>query len=468
MFEKFLAWVAMLFDRKPQTPTEAFGAQKAEAEYKRIDQINFALIFGQRLANIAFSDSTQDVADADGNPDGQRAAVIREPLAWAFKRARKITAQVLATGGRLIVPYVADGAVKCDLVEQERLYILDTAGEKITSAAILADSTVQNDRHYFRWVGYTLINGALQIRNRVTDEAGHTLPLASFDAWKELPDEYVIQNMERIPFAFLRCPGDNHRTKELYGTPITYGSEAIIQQIKDQMRTIAREYTLTRPMLGLDATLWRKRLPGDGSRGIDDVRKTVQDSDDPFIPVDGYADDQRVPWMIYAPAIRDAAMYNRLDRLFDLLEKSVGTSRGILTARETANATATEIRAANHDTFVMVDAIREMWNDAMDDLAAAADALAEHFGLSPAGERGNYSVTFDWDMSLFESSSETFQQLSELQDRGAVSLAELRQWARGGTLDEAQAKIDEIKASGEHDSAIDKILTGTDVTGDAE
>ena len=49
------------------------------------------------------------------------------------------------------------------------------------------------------------------------------------------------------------------------------------------------------------------------------------------------------------------------DRLFALLEKAVGTSRGILTAPETGAATATEIRAANHDTFALVSAIRRMW-----------------------------------------------------------------------------------------------------------
>ena len=58
-----------------------------------------------------------------------------------------------------------------------------------------------------------------------------------------------------------------------------------------------------------------------------------------------------------------------------LLEKAVGTSRGILTAPETGAATATEIRAANHDTFALVSAIRRMWEAALGDMAYAADVL---------------------------------------------------------------------------------------------
>lgn len=471
MFQRFRAWVTALFGKKAQQTDSDRDIERFEADYRRIDEINFAVIFGNRLSNIAFSDSTQDVTDAAGNPDGRRAQIVRGVLDWAFERARKIATQIMATGGRVLVPYVANGKVKCSVVAQERLYVIDADGDEITSAALLADSAMVNDKKYYRWTGYALENGNLSIRSRVTDEGGKTFPMNTVPAWADIPEEYAIANVERLPFAFMRCPADNRKEHEIYGAAITYGSDSIIAEIREHLKIIAREYRLTRPMLGLDSTLWRRRNVGTdgkgGVRGIDDVRKTVQDSDDPFIPVDGYTDDTKVPWMIFAPGIRDAAMYNRLDRLFEQLEKSVGTSRGILTVRETANATATEIRAANHDTFTMVTAIRGMWERGMDDLAYAVDMLAEHYGLSPAGARGDYSIDFDWDMSLFEASTESFQQLTELHDRHLISGAELRQWVRGGTLEEAQAAIDEIGANegNERENAIDRLI-GQMRTGD--
>lgn len=438
-------------------PDTVRDMERFEADYQRIDEINFAAIFGQRLSNIAFSDSSQDVDDANGNHDSARAAVIRDVLDWAWKRARKISTQVMASGGRVLVPYVSGDKVKCTIVPQDRLYILDSDGERITSAALLADVTKVDYTSYYRWVGYSLENGNLLITNRITDDAGRTFPMTLIPAWADIPDEYAIGNVDRLPFAFLKCPADNRKPNDVYGVAITYGSESVVKEIKDHLKIIAREYRLTRPMLGLDSTLWRKRTP-EGKAGIDDVRKTVQDSDEPFIPVDGVIDDSKVPWMIYAPGIRDSAMYNRLDRLFEQLEKSVGTSRGILTTRETANATATEIKAANHDTFTMVSAIRGMWESGMDDLAYAVDLLAEHYGLTPAGARGDYSIVYDWDNSLFESSQETFQQLSELQSRGIISKAELRQWVRGGTLEEAQEAIDNIDASGENSDGLEDLI----------
>lgn len=96
----------------------------------------------------------------------------------------------------------------------------------------------------------------------------------------------------------------------------------------------------------------------------------------------------------------------------------------------------------------------------MDDLAYAIDVLAERFGMTPAGGRGQYAISFDWDMSLIESTEQTFAQMTELQAGGMVSKAELRRWVMGGTLDEAQEAIEEINASEENTSAIDRLLSG--------
>ena len=444
MFQRFLDWIRALFGRDPQKTESGSDAARAEEEYKRIDDINFAVIFGQKLSHIAFSDATVEV---DG--EGERSDIIRGAMNWAMRLSGKIATQVLATGGRVLIPCVTDGKIHIDIVPQERLYVITRDCERITSCALLADQAIIGDKRYYRWVGYTLTNGSLEVRNRATDEGGREVPLTVNENWAEIQPEYAIANDEKMPFAFLKCPNDNRRDDDVYGASITHGSEWLIARIKAHLKTIAREYTLTRPMLGLDSTLWRyKPNNANGHATIDGIRQTVQDSDTPFIPLEGALEGEsgKAPWMIYAPAIRDEAMYHRLDKLFELLEKSVGTSKGILTEIETSNATATEIRAANHDTFTLVDAIRQMWEDGMHDLAYAVDVLAEYAGLTPGGARDEYEISFDWDMSLFESSSETFSQLVELVNMGALSKAEIRQWVRGGSLEEAQEAIDEIGA----------------------
>ena len=81
-----------------------------------------------------------------------------------------------------------------------------------------------------------------------------------------------------------------------------------MREIHEHMRLIGREYRLTRPMLGLSAEMWRDPFDG-GETGIARVRRTVQDGEEPFIPIEGAYDEGKTPWLVYAPEIRHEAMY---------------------------------------------------------------------------------------------------------------------------------------------------------------
>ena len=216
-------------------------------------------------------------------------------------------------------------------------------------------------------------------------------------------------------------------------------------------------------MLGLDSSLWRNpNAPGNAQMTIDSVRKTVQDGDDPFVPFETSSLDGKGIWQYYAPGIRQEAMEARYQSLCRRLEKACGLSQGILTERQTMNyANRDEVRAAQYDTFSVVKSIRDEWERAMDDLAYAIDVLAERFGLTPAGGRGQYALAFDWDMSLIESTEQTFAQMTELQAGGMVGKAELRRWVMGGTMEENEDAIKQIAAEdGGGKSALERILAG--------
>ena len=59
--------------------------------------------------------------------------------------------------------------------------------------------------------------------------------------------------------------------------PITYGCEALMDDIHEHLRLIAREYRLTRPMLGLSVEMWRDPFDGKKDKCIDRLRRTVHD-----------------------------------------------------------------------------------------------------------------------------------------------------------------------------------------------
>lgn len=142
-----------------------------------------------------------------------------------------------------------------------------------------------------------------------------------------------------------------------------------------------------------------------------------------------------------------AEFEGRLQSLYRRVEKACGLSQGILTERQQMNyANRDEVRAAMYDTYSLVSLMRREIESAVRDVLYAADVLAERFGLTPAGARGQWEAAFDWDMSLLESSQQTFAQMSELQSRGLITGERLTQWVLGGTMEDARAEVEQAKA----------------------
>ena len=98
------------------------------------------------------------------------------------------------------------------------------------------------------------------------------------------------------------------------------------------------------------------------------------------------------------------------------------------------------------------------YSRAFKQLAYALDVLAEFSGATPGGDLGNYQITWDWDISMMESSTETFNQLSELESRGLLLPERLNAWVTGQNEESAKKEIELAKA--QQSRTIDNLLTG--------
>ena len=418
MLQKLIDWIKRLFGIKQE---DAPGEPDRHAErYEDISGENITATIANKLANFVFSDSTVNV---DG--DGKRAELIKGVIEGLMRDVYWITAQAFGKGGKVIVPTVnSENKLIVTAMDQSRMDIRRMADGRIMEATLVNACVKQNDKRYYLLADYNVdANGMQLIRYRAVSETGEEAALAAIEAWENIQPEISISNTDRALFAY------------------------------------RREYKLTRPMLGLDSTLWRRRDEEYKPIGIDDVKKTVQDGDDPFIPIDVSALDPKTPWMHFAPAIRYEAMEGRYNMLCRAVEKACGLSQGILTERQNMNyANKDEVRAAMYDTFCVVKAMRDNWERAFDDIAYAADVLAERFGITPAGGRGSFELQYDWDTSLIESTAEAFTQTMEGHAAGVISDAELRQWLRGGTLEEAEKALEEIRSGKKDEDPVNRIL----------
>lgn len=458
MFEKIRTIIQRLFGiRAAQVPDDPDNYVQ---RYEDIDGENITATISNKLGMLTFADSTCTVDDV-----GERSKLIAEIVNDLFEKGASIAAQAFGKGGKVLIPFVHDGHIDVQAISQNRMMVHRMDGDKIKDVSILLDTCTIENEGYWLFADYAVNeNGVQTIRYRACTHSGSEAPLTTIPKWANIQPEISIGGTDRALLGFLRCPVDNRKDMHILGVPITYGAEKSIDELVEHIAIYRREFKLSRMMLGLDASLWRDfgrgKLDADGMT-IDYVKKTAQDSDSPFVPVEGVVLDSKTPWQTYAPGIRYEAMEARYNSLLRRVEKDCGLSQGILTERQSVNyANKDEVRAAQYDTFSVIKAMRTAWEKAIDDLAYAIDVLAEFYGLTPGGARGQFEIEFDWDMSMVESTTESFQQLSELQSRGIVSKAELRQWVRGGTLEEAQEAIEEINASEENTSAIDRLLSG--------
>lgn len=431
IFDSIRRIIRALFGKKSINDYEDQEDARSRDKYEDTRRVSFDSIFSTALANKAVSDSGMTVKDASGN-NSRRSEWIAEGLNKVWSKNKTVASQALGKGGKVLVPYVSGGRPYVDAIDQSRMVISAVHGEEITSASLLADIGNKSGKIYYRFVDYALENGTHTIRNRATTDTGTEVPLDTVPEWAEIHPEITINGVEHILFGYLKCPTDSRKDKQIRGVPITFGSEEIVRDLYECLDDMRREYRLKRPFVGADERLFGKggQMP-DGGLFKKFSGTGLKDGD--F-------------WQVFDPAIRDSSYLNRFQQLCGLLESSVGVSPGILTEPRTANATATEIKQANAATFAMVDAIRTNIETAFNQLAYALDVLCEFSGATPAGAMGDWQITWDWDMSMMEASTETFTQMSELESRGLILPERLVSWVTGLSLEDAKQEVEAAKA----------------------
>lgn len=442
IFSQIWERVLSLFGRKSLDRTAQQNSRTYKEDYERTERINFTSIFATALANKAVSDSTMTVKDGAGK-DSRRSEWLADGLQKVWSKNKTVVSQTLGKGGKVLVPYVQDGKPFVDVIDQSRMIITAMRGDEITGATLMADIGSSGGKVYYRFADYQLEGTVHTIRNRATNDNGGEVELSIIPEWADIQPEVVINGVEHILFGYLKCPQDSREDKQTMGVPITFGAEEVIRDLYTCLADIRREYSLKKSFVGADDRLFDKdsKLPEGGL----------------FKRFKGTGLKNGDFWEVFDPAIRDSAYLARFQQLCGLLESTVGVSPGILTEPRTASATATEIKSANAATFAMVDAIRKNIETAFNQLAYAMDVLAEAYGATPAGAMGDWQIVWDWDMSMTESSTETFNQYSELESRGLIRPERLVSWATGMTMEEAEEEVAAAKSM--QPDTVDVLLT---------
>ncbi|MCL2772342.1 MAG: hypothetical protein FWD71_03240 [Oscillospiraceae bacterium] len=454
VYTDIINWLKKLFGVNSIRKTELEQAAQLGyvIRYEDITEFNIVSVIANKLSNIVCSDASAEVVATTGNSGDD---FVNESVKSCFSNINLIAARVFGIGGVVLKPYVYNGKIYTDILPQNRFFVIEQHGEVVTKAGFIADVMVdKNDKKkkYMRIEYHSLgDDGIYAIENKIVYD-GDEIALAD-SPWRDMPSVVRISNIDKMLFAFIKCPTDNKKdvgNNSIYGVPVTYGQDKIIKMILDLLNEIPDEYKNKKAFIGADDLLFDRnsKLPENGLYRLFRA---------------GGAIDQQSFWEVFSPEIRQTSYFQGLDYLFGLLEKSICVNKGMLTDLNVSNATATAIKRSTLDTFSTVNAMRRNIEKAFEHLVYAYGVIADVCGLIPQSVRvaemshdsmnAEYKVKFDWDYRLLEDTSETWKQLLEGYNIGAASLEELRMYLFNEDRNSAKAVSTETSDSTKHPSA---------------
>jgi len=433
MFEQIKSWIYRLFGIKPrQTDSEISKAQESVTNYQDTEDINLTAVFAKALTTLAISDSSVSVTSKEDKEPSDRVKALNEVIQRQWRGSLKKDIEIGNGCGMVVsIPYIVEQnkqkKVYIDTVGIDRFLIMKAQGKEITEICVIADYFEKNNKKYYRFTYYQYEDGKYTIKNKGMINSS-PCALSDVEEWANINEEITISNVERLPIGIYKCPATNRTTDMIDGVPITYGCDALIEKIKDTLSSIQKEFDAKKVKIFADDTLF------DADKELSDIFMLTRASG----KLGGGS-------MIdtFDPAIRTSAYYEKLANECALLEKQVGTSRGILTDLQTSSATATEIKRAMQATFAICDDIQTNLENYFEGLVYGINLLMDVYHVNASSE---YDIKYDWSYSLIEDSDSTFSQLAEGYSLGVIGGAELRQFlVPGESLEDSQAYVDALK-----------------------
>lgn len=411
-----------LFKKKLAEPLPESSAEAGwEARYRDALRFNLTEIFAARMTNYTLSGSSVECTDE----------AVGEALQRATEKWYKWVQMAYGVGRVFLVPYCIGENIYTDIIPQGRAWTTARRGDDVIGIGTLSDVRWLGKEMYARMTSYEWNPETkdFTIENKAVRRNGSQVALGVIDEWKDIQPMITIKGAERPLFAFVDSPKDNRSADEMQGAPLTFGCDETIEEILECFAQYRDEYDLKQTWLGVDRAMLDKNGRPDNSK----LYKTFIGKNTESL------------FEIFSPDIRDAAFSARILQLFAKLEKQVGTSSGILTPADTANATATQVRRSMYDTIAMVSRMRHSIDNAVDALCYIYTVYLTIIGKPFDAE---YIVKKDWSEDMWVDRAEQFAEIMQAHGAKAVKTEEVRQFVLPyETAEEAQKVVQEIKES---------------------
>ena len=417
--------------------------------------ISVECMMGESLANLMLMDFTAPVSG-----DSARATWL-DGVSDDFI-GRELTTSVslgFITGDSITVPSWNGRCFDNIVVPSDRYAVLAANGDELISVIYEADEKRMDDGTVYTLMQeislerYESAGGEdmTGCRYRVFvaengDISGKTL--ADFPDWAAAYEpEWFVPACDRLLVArFKSFAQDPRHPNTAKGVPICFGAGKPIREIHyllDQMHT---EFGLSEKAIIADKRMFEVSWGRD--RNGDEVKRIHLPSgaERLFMAVKGGASvDAGMQIHDWSPEIRYQAYLEDLEKQYQLVEKAVGVSSGVISnANDMSYQNVDNVRKSQQKTMSFIKRARARADGYLDQMFYIWDTLANFYGIVPQGE---YEVKHDWSDDYIDTFADRQNALLAGEGIGATDAYDYRLFVLGETPEVARQRVDEIKAA---------------------
>ena len=349
--------------------------------------------------------------------------------------------------------YKAD--IEFDFVQADDFYPLSfDANGKIVEAAFI-QRRIDKDYTYSRIEYHRLDGKQVTVKNfayrksndtvnltspsRLEVDLGVEVSLTAVPEWADIQPEVVIENVDRLLFAYFKMPEANTiDTKSPLGVSAYSRVVNLIKDADYQYSRLLWEYEGGELAIDVDRDALKLVTDANGN----DITQLPIMQERLFRKVDLNAEDT---YQVFAPELRDASMTNGLNTILMRIEDATGLSRGTISEEpQFASAeakTATEMKILKQRSYSTNADIQSALEDALIDTVYVMDVYSTLYQITPEGK---YEISFEWDDSILVDAESELTKRLQLINAGLASKLEVRMWYFGETENQAKVALQKI------------------------
>lgn len=344
-----------------------------------------------------------------------------------------------ALGGMYIKPYVSNGQLYINYIEQGKFVPIAFDGDGNMTSVIFIDDFVEGKYFYTRLEWHYLENDLLTIINKAfksndINELGNEILLTQVNKWSNIEPITSIENVSKLLGGFYKVPKANHiDSNSPLGVSVFSRGIKELKRLDKQKSRLDWEYESAERKAYVDTTALNttQTIGPDGKvttkKPTVDKRlfKSLNVNEDNF-------------FKDYSPEIRDEAYLRGINKYKQDIEFACDLAYGTISDPAYIEKTAEEIRSSKQKSYAVVSQMQRSLEKALNDLIYSMDVLCTLYKLVPAG---NYDVSYKWDDSLIvDAQAERKQDITDI-NLGVMSVLEYRMKWYGETEEEAKKKI---------------------------